>query len=36
MGEEMLYETLERYQIPTLSEVIDEIEMVTRVLERQR
>ncbi len=35
-GEEILYETLKRYQFPTLSEVIDEIEVVTRVLEGQR
>ena len=34
-GEEILYETLKRYQFPTLSEVIDEIEVVTRALERQ-
>ena len=32
-GEEILYETLKRHQFPTLSEVIDEIEVVTRVLE---
>ncbi len=32
-GEKVLYETLERYQFPTLSEVIDEVELVTRVLE---
>lgn len=32
-GEQVLYETLERHQFPTLSEVIDEIEEVTRVLE---
>ena len=34
-GEEILYETLKRYQFPTLSEVIDEIEVVMRELERQ-
>ena len=32
-GEEILYETLKRHQFPTLSEVIDELEVVTRVLE---
>lgn len=32
-GEEVLYETLERHQFPTLSEVIDEIKEITRVLE---
>ena len=33
-GEEVFYERLERYQFPTLSEVIDEIEVITRVLDR--
>ena len=34
-GEQILYERLERYQFPTLSEVIDEIEVVTRALDTQ-
>ena len=32
-GRRILSEQLERYQFPTLSEVIDEIEVVTRTLE---
>ena len=32
-GEATGYEKLERYQFPTLSEVIDEIEIITRVLD---
>lgn len=32
-GEQILYERIERYQFPTLSEVIDEVEVVTRMLE---
>ena len=34
-GEQVLYERLERYQFPTLSEVIDEIDVVTRTLDTQ-
>ena len=33
-GDEVFYEKLERYQFPTLSEVIDEIEVITRVLDK--
>ena len=32
-GEEVFYEKLERSQFPTFTEVLDEIEYVTRVLE---
>ena len=32
-GEEVLYERLERYQFPVLSDVLDELEIVTRMLE---
>ena len=32
-GDEVFYERLERHQFPTLSEVIDELEVITRVLE---
>ncbi len=31
-GEEVLYERLERYQFPVLSDVLEELEIVTRVL----
>ena len=31
-GEEMLYETLHRYQFPTFPEVLDELERIARTL----
>jgi len=32
-GEQIFYETLTRFQFPTFSEVLDEVELLTRELE---
>ena len=33
-GEEVFYEPLQRHQFPIFSEVLDELEIITRPLER--